>query len=163
MGLCTSKPKLTQQRQRQVPESPRYQYEDTVEFIPPFATGQVVKVYDGDTITIASKLPGNQEGPLYRVQVRLAGIDTPEMKTANDDEKVVARQAQQALSDLIMGKVVILKNTSNEKFGRLLADVYLNDLHINRWMLDRRYAIPYDGGTKTMISDWKLYHETGYL
>ena len=54
-------------------------WEDTIPFTFPISRGQVIKVYDGDTITIASKLPF-ESYPLYRLSVRLNGIDTPEIK-----------------------------------------------------------------------------------
>ena len=49
-------------------------------FIPPLKTGKVIKVYDGDTITIASRVPGLYNSPIYKFSVRLNGIDSPEMK-----------------------------------------------------------------------------------
>ena len=45
-------------------------------------------------------------------------------------------------------------NNIYEKYGRILADVYLGDLHINQWMLDNKHAIPYDGGTKHRPDEW---------
>ena len=64
-------------------------WEDTVEFTFPITGGRVIKVYDGDTITIASKLPFDNS-PLYRLSVRLNGIDAPEIKGKTDDEKTAA-------------------------------------------------------------------------
>ena len=63
-------------------------WEDTVEFTFPIKGGRVIKVYDADTITIASKLPFD-DSPMYRLSVRLNGIDTPEMKGKGipDEEK----------------------------------------------------------------------------
>ena len=49
---------------------------NTVAFVPPVTSGKVIKVYDGDTITIATKLPINKS-PIYKFQVRLTGIDSP--------------------------------------------------------------------------------------
>jgi endonuclease YncB( thermonuclease family) len=42
-----------------------------------------------------------------------------------------------------------------EKYGRLLADVFLDDLHINKWLLENNYAIPYDGKAKNTPDEWK--------
>ena len=47
-----------------------------------------------------------------------------------------------------MNKNVTLQNVKNEKYGRILADVYLDDLHINKWMIDQKFAVEYDGKTK---------------
>ena len=68
------------------------------------------KVYDGDTITIASKVPGLLDSPIYKFSVRLNGIDTPEIKGRNEEEKSIAVKARDALSGLIMGKDILLKN-----------------------------------------------------
>jgi endonuclease YncB( thermonuclease family) len=122
-------------------------YSNTSAFIPKIDIGKVVKVYDGDTITVASKLPFI-DSPIYRFSVRLSGIDTPELKTSNENEKKHAIIARDALSELINGKIVHLQNVSTEKYGRLLADIYIDDIHVNKWMIDQKYGVEYDGGTK---------------
>jgi hypothetical protein len=78
-------------------------YEETIQFVPPIKKGVVIKVYDGDTITIASKLP-YKESPIYRFSVRLAGIDCPEIKGKNENERTIAELAKKELSNLIMNK-----------------------------------------------------------
>ena len=133
-------------------------WENTVPFVPPVEGGNVIKVYDGDTITVASKLPYDAS-PLYRFSVRLNGIDTPEIKGRDENEKRIAKKARDALSDLILKKEVTLKNVTTEKYGRILADVYLGETHLNQWMIDQRYAVAYDGGTKKSPSNWVTYHE----
>ena len=84
-------------------------WEDTEAFVAPITQGTVIKVYDGDTITIASKLPYN-DSPLYRLSVRLNGIDTPEMKPSknlpNREEHIKkAHEAKDFLSNLILNKI----------------------------------------------------------
>ena len=128
-------------------------YENTTPFIPPITTGKVVKVYDGDTFTLAAKLP-NTDGPVYRFAVRLNGIDTPEIKGKTATEKELAKRARDALSSLIMNKNVILKNVETEKYGRLLAEVYVDDININNYMIENKYAVKYDGGTKERPEEW---------
>jgi len=136
--------------------NPSIEWKDCQPFVPPVTSGYVVKVYDGDTITVASKLP-YPESPLYRFPVRLNGIDTPEIKGKTEDEKISAQAAKQALENLILHRTVVLKNTHQEKYGRILADVYLDQLHLNQWMLDNKYAVPYDGGTKKSPDSWLEY------
>jgi endonuclease YncB( thermonuclease family) len=135
---------------------------DTVEFTFPIEGGRVIKVYDGDTITIASKLPF-KESPLYRLSVRLNGIDTPEIKGKDEDEKTAAKMTRDALSSLIFNKYVTLKNIQSEKYGRILADVYLGELHLNEWLIKEKYAVRYDGGTKVSPASWLKYHVTGEI
>ena len=129
-------------------------YNDTIPFIPPVECGKVVKVYDGDTITVASKILKGKD--LYRFSVRLNGIDSPEIKGKSDAEKTSAILSRDKLSDLIFNKVVRLEDVKTEKYGRILAEVYLDDLHINKWMVDNKLAIPYDGGTKKNFTEFYL-------
>jgi endonuclease YncB( thermonuclease family) len=117
-------------------------------------------VYDGDTITIASKLPF-VESPLYRLSVRLNGIDTPEIKGKTEDEKLAAKLTRDALAGLILNKYVTLKNIQTEKYGRILADVYFGELHVNELLIKEKYAVKYDGGTKKSPTSWLKYHVSG--
>ena len=125
----------------------------SVPFVPPVTDGKVIKVYDGDTITVATKLP-MRNSHVYRFPVRLIGIDSPEIKGKSESEITLAKKSRDALNDLIFGKSVKLTNVSTEKYGRLLADVYIDGIHVNQWMLDNKYAIPYDGGTKSRPVEW---------
>jgi endonuclease YncB( thermonuclease family) len=135
-------------------------WKNTKPFIPPICGGIVIKVYDGDTITIVSKLP-YEKSELYRFPVRLNGIDAPEIKSHSDDEKVIAKEAREYLSNLLLHKYVSVKNLNTEKYGRLLADVYLDYIHINKCMLEQRFAVEYDGGTKKVPNSWIKYRLTG--
>ena len=128
-------------------------WDDTIEFTYPITSGHVIKVYDGDTITIASKMP-YENSSLFRFSVRLNGIDTPEIKSKNKNEKTLAILARNSLSQLIMNKSVTLQNVKNEKYGRILADVYLEDLHINNWMIEKQFAVEYDGKTKKIWGEF---------
>jgi len=131
------------------------EYKDTVVFIPPITHGKVIKVYDGDTITIASRLAcKDKDSPIYRFRVRFAGIDSPEIKGDSEKECALAIKSRDALHSLIFGKIVELKNNGTEKYGRLLADVYLNNIHVNQWMLDKKLAVKYNGGKKNRPPDW---------
>lgn len=124
-------------------------------YVPDVTCGKVIKVYDGDTITVASKLHNSTDETIYRFSVRLNGIDSAEMKSKNEIERLHAIQARDALSAIILGKMVSLKNVSTEKYGRLLADVYYNETCLNYWMLENHYAVPYDGGTKSIPQEWR--------
>ena len=137
-------------------------WEDTCEFTFPVYGGRVIKVYDGDTITIAAKMP-YKTSPIYRFSVRLHGIDAPEMKGKTEDEKTAAHEAQQFVSNLILNKYVSLKNVKNEKYGRILADVYIGDTHVNDLLLNKKYAVPYDGTTKKSPVSWLKYRDKGEL
>lgn len=139
-------------------------WEDTVEFTFPIKGGRVIKVYDADTITIASKLPYD-DSPMYRLSVRLNGIDTPEMKGkgVTDEEKDAAKLAQNFVANLVLNKYVRLENIASEKYGRILADVYIDDIHVNELLLKERFAVKYDGGTKIKPTSWIMYMLKGEL
>jgi len=128
-------------------EPKKIQWSDTLQFVPPINTGQVIKVYDGDTFTLAGHLPYDGS-PLYRFSVRLNGIDCAEIKGKTEEERECAIRARTELDKLIMDKIVTLKNVKNEKYGRLLADVFVDDLHVNKYMIDKGLAVEYDGGKK---------------
>jgi endonuclease YncB( thermonuclease family) len=132
------------------------EYKDTVVFRPHITHGKVIKVYDGDTITIATRLLHDKT--IYRFSIRLRGIDSPEIHGKTENEKLLAIKSRDALTHLIHHKIVVLKNVEYEKYGRLLADIYLlgqeTNPTINQWMLDEKYAIPYDGRAKNIPKEW---------
>ena len=136
--------------------------EDTIKFVPNIKKCTVISVYDGDTITIASKLP-YRNSPIYRWSLRIYGIDCPEMKSRNNTEKNIAQIAQKKLEDLILNKTVKLKNIKYDKYGRLLSDVYYNNKSISDMLLTERLAIPYFGKKKEPPFCWKKYYESGEL
>ena len=134
-------------------------WKKTVPFVPPVNFGRVIKVYDGDTITIASKIKGLKDSPLYRFSVRLNGIDTPELKGGkNEQEKQVAIMARDWLSGKILNKNIELHDVQTEKYGRLLAEVWFDDKNMNKEMIAQRFAVEYDGGTKKSPDDWLKFH-----
>lgn len=136
------------------------QWDETIAFTFPITGGQVIKVYDADTITIASKLPYDSS-PLYRLSVRLTGIDTPEIKGkgVTEDEKQAAVEARDFVSNLVLHKQVRLENIESEKYGRILADVFIGDIHLNQLLVQERYAVRYDGGTKIKPDSWTQYRK----
>ena len=137
-------------------------WKDCIPFVPPVDKGIVIKVYDGDTITIASKLPYSGS-LLYRFSVRLNGIDCPEIKAKDEFEQECSQIAKKVMSDLILNKIVTLKNVQTEKYGRILADVYIDNLHLNTYLLEKRLAGAYDGGTKISPKNWMHYYYTGEI
>ena len=120
-------------------------YEDSEKFVLPLKRGKVVKVYDGDTVTLAFYI----QGKMYRTHVRLLGIDTPEIKGKSAIEKRKAHEARDALVGKILNQIVDLKQVGTEKYGRLLAEVWLGNENVCEWMLAQGHAVPYNGGTKT--------------
>jgi endonuclease YncB( thermonuclease family) len=134
-------------------------YKDTIPYIPNVTCGKVIKVYDGDTITIASKMPFDNS-PIYRFSVRINGIDCPEMKTSNKTEKECALIAKTTISNLVLHKIVHLQNVKLEKYGRILADVTIDNISLGDMLCECHLAVKYDGGTKVSPSDWIAYYNS---
>ena len=94
-------------------------YKETTIFIPQIRFAKVIKVYDGDTITVAAKLPFKQS-PIYRFSVRLRSIDSPEIKGNSKKECDLAIASRDALHNLIFGKIIELKNNEKIKIWKTL-------------------------------------------
>lgn len=111
----------------------------------------VVKVYDGDTITVEVR----RHGHWLEQSIRLARIDTPELRTTDPHEKRLAEIARDALSQQILDEDVWIYCVGREKYGRILAEVYpctwfrgKGKTSYNQWLLEENMAQPYDGGKK---------------
>ena len=133
---------------------------DSITFKPMFTVAKVVKVYDGDTITVATPLHFDNS-PIYRFSVRLRGIDCPEIRTKNDNEKECGKKARKIMTDQVLNKLVTFENIDYDKYGRILADVLINGVNITKTLLEQRLAVEYNGGKKISPEDWLLYHTNG--
>ena len=122
-----------------------YNYKNTNKFIPKITKGKVIKVYDGDTITVASKYYND----VYKFVIRLNRIDTPEIRTKNNNEKERALFVRDKLREKIMNKIIKIEVIKLEKYGRLLCEIYYNNENLSNWLLDNEYAKEYYGGKKT--------------
>jgi micrococcal nuclease len=122
---------------------------NTEKYIPNIRLAKVIKVYDGDTITIGTIMNKNN----YKFQVRLNRLDTPELKTKNETEKKAGLLVRDKLIDKILNQIITINIIKYDKYGRLLAEIYLNNENINDWLLNNKYAVPYNGETKENI-DW---------
>ena len=113
---------------------------------------QVTRVVDGDTIDVDLDLGFDI---IYKCRVRLYGIDTPESRTRNKDEKVRGKLASKFLQDAINnGNHVILRTQlkdSKGKFGRVLASVIVDGIDINQSMVTNHMAVRYEGQSKKDI------------
>ena len=131
----------------------RCTYENTKAYIPRIEYGKVVRVYDGDTLHLAFRESWRK--PACRLRVRLAGVDCAELRSADPDEKWVARRSKRLLEERVLGKTVRLHRPLRwDKYGRLLADLATPAVpSVSGWMIEHADAIRYDGGTKTRV-DW---------
>ena len=110
----------------------------------------ICKVYDGDSIQAVFALPMTKNDPTpYRWNCRIAGIDTPEMRTKNQNEKELAVKARDLVRDLILDKRVRLDLDAFDKYGRVLCKVYdTTGKPISATLIEQGLAKEYHGGTK---------------
>ncbi len=154
---------------------------ECVNFLAPIHSAKVIKVYDGDTFTIACYLTINGSEPvLYKFPCRINGIDAPELKPKKSaahfkglsekeierkmaSEKELANIAANFLRETILGKIVMFSDHKKEKYGRVLATITMNNINIGELMLNKRYALPYDGKAKKIPHDWMIWYKTGKM
>ena len=120
-----------------------------------FRVTEINRVVDGDTIDVTIDLGFD----LYKKErVRIAGIDTPEKRTRDLEEKALGIDATNWLKDkleeTIAGEEELTIRTELKggmgKYGRLLGWLYIGEdtVSVNEIMIDEGYAWCYDGGTK---------------
>ena len=120
-----------------------------------FRVVEINRVVDGDTIDVTIDLGFD----LYKKErVRVAGVDTPEKRTRNLEEKALGIDATNWLKEKLEGAVagdddLVIRTElvgGVGKYGRLLGWLYVGDgdLSLNEQMIAEGYAWSYDGGTK---------------
>ena len=118
---------------------------------------KVERVVDGDTVDVVLDLGFDI---LYKCRVRLYGIDTPESRTRNLDEKARGKMAGAFLKDAIEEgtKVVIQTEVkdSRGKYGRVLGNVVVDGVNINKKMIESYLAVAYFGQSKNDVEEEHL-------
>ena len=120
-----------------------------------FRVTKINRVVDGDTIDVTIDLGFD----LYKKErVRVAGVDTPEKRTRDKEEKELGLDATAWLKEKLDGALrgddeLIIRTElvgGVGKYGRLLGWLYVgdDDLSLNELMITEGYAWAYDGGTK---------------
>ena len=120
-----------------------------------FRVVSIDKVVDGDTIDVTIDLGFDL---FKKERVRVAGVDTPERRTRNLEEKALGLDATAWIKDHLEGAIdgdddLIIRTELDGgvgKYGRLLGWLYIGDaiVSLNERMIDEGYAWAYDGGTK---------------
>ena len=96
---------------------------------------KVIKVYDGDTVTVILDLGFNVT---IKERLRLAGINTPEVRGV---EKVEGKISRDRLRELILGEEVIVKTSKRGKYGRYIAKLIHGGVVINDWLVEEGLAV----------------------
>jgi len=115
---------------------------------------KINKVLDGDTVDIDLDLGFNIV--LANQRVRMAGIDTPESRTTNKEEKPRGLLSKKKLGEkLPVGSWQIIEtqksDNNDDKFGRILGVFLLEDgTKVNDWLIKNNYAVAYKGENKEL-------------
>jgi endonuclease YncB( thermonuclease family) len=127
--------------------------DDTEDIIYNFTQAKVLKVYDGDTVTIGAWYDNGWK----RFSVRIYGIDCAEIRGGTEETKKLAQEAKEYVKSLLLNKVIDIEVLNNkmvnnkklvEKYGRLLARISINGNDIADSLCQANLARPYFGGTK---------------
>ena len=119
---------------------------------------KVKRVVDGDTMDVVIDLGFDI---FHFCRVRLAGIDTPESRTRDLDEKARGKLSKAYLKESIKGKKIVLKTKikdSRGKFGRVIAEVWAEFeegslRNINELMIKEYHAVKYNAENKALVHD----------
>lgn len=124
---------------------------------------KIVKVVDGDTVDVDIDL--GFDVWLKKQRVRLYGIDTPESRTRDLEEKKYGKAASAYLTEKLNSGTPVLRSYGSGKFGRILGEFWIienSDNHmpgmevktnINQMMIEEHHAVAYHGQSKEDIAE----------
>ena len=119
---------------------------------------KVVKIIDGDTVDVDIDLGFGVW--LKKERIRLFGIDTPESRTRDLDEKKYGLMAKDFITSLLSDEGGIVLKTHKDaegKYGRILGELWrttdLADQSINEYMIEKHHAVRYMGQSKESIEE----------
>ena len=117
---------------------------------------KVVHIVDGDTVDIDIDLGF---GVWLRDQrVRLYGIDTPESRTRDDEEKKYGLAAKEFITKWLTSGGVSIRTHKDAKgkFGRILGEMWCFVTNVNEKMIEEHHAVRYHGQSKEDIAEEHL-------
>ena len=124
---------------------------------------KIVKIIDGDTVDVDIDLGFGVW--LHKERVRLYGIDTPESRTRDLEEKkygLMAKELVQTLMPVGSTQTLITEKDKSGKFGRILGKFRVHEPHLDRYvilnefMIDNWYGVRYYGQSKQKIAEEHL-------
>ena len=117
-----------------------------------YRINKITKIVDGDTIDVLLDMGFDIK---YQSRVRLFGIDTPESRTRNREEKVRGLLSKSYLKNQLKtaNKLTIKTHKGSEtgKFGRILGEVFADGVNLNLKMCKEGYAVQYYGQNKSLV------------
>ena len=120
---------------------------------------KIRRFVDGDTIDVDIDLGFGMI--LSKQRIRLYGIDTPESRTRDKEEKFYGKLAAQFLKDQCKkGSCITLRTYLDKKgkYGRILGEIIVDDVNINQLMVEQHMAVEYHGQSKTDIHKEHMFN-----
>ena len=119
---------------------------------------KLLKIVDGDTIDVDLDLGFSVV--LKKQRIRLYGINTPESRTRDLEEKRYGLAAKARLRELLEAAETITVKTAIDKkargkYGRILGTIYADDINVNDKLLEEGHAVEYFGGKKQTTKWWR--------
>ena len=118
----------------------------------------VTRIVDGDTVDVDIDLGF---GMVYKNQrVRMMGIDTPESRTRDLEEKYYGKLSKAHLVSILEEGDIELQSHDKGKFGRILGELFVGDTNysVNQQMIDEYHAVPYMGQSKSDTEKGHLWN-----
>ena len=115
----------------------------------------VIKIVDGDTVDVDVDLGWNIS--VVNQRIRLYGVDCPESRTRNLEEKKYGLLAKKFVEEFLkVGSVVTLRTLEKGKYGRYLGDFKVHDKWLCAELIRNHHAVEYFGQSKTVIKQAHL-------
>ena len=122
---------------------------------------KVTRCVDGDTVDVVLDLGFNI---FHSCRVRMAGIDTPESRTRDLDEKARGKLAKEFLKNWVTEyennkKNIVIKTKKEKakgKFGRVLGELWVEGVNVNEDMMESYHAVPYSAQNKEEVKKLHL-------
>ncbi len=126
---------------------------------------KVVKIIDGDTVDVDIDLGFGIW--LHKERIRMYGIDTPESRTRDLEEKKYGLATKQFLTNMLDDEGGIILKTQKDaegKYGRILGELWRTtnyaDKSINQYLIEKHHAVAYHGQSKNDIEEEHLINRT---
>lgn len=120
----------------------------------------VTRVVDGDTVDVDVDLGFSTI--LKKQRVRMMGIDTPESRTRDLEEKFYGKASKAHLESILAEGNIELQSHGKGKFGRILGELFVggSSYSVNQQMIDEYHAVPYLGQNKADVEQGHLWNRT---
>ena len=126
----------------------------------------ISKIVDGDSINACINLGFDIQ---VTKPIRLVGIDTPEVRTRDDEEKRYGFLAKSQLEKICdtADSLFLRCVEEKDKYGRVLAELWIRngdtDTCVNQWLCENHYAVPYEGQNKDEIREQHVANRSKVL